>query len=151
VFGLILGGTIILIGVLLIQRELNGLGSLLDLDTESPIGRITLLAIGLVIGISGGFLGIGGPVLVVLVLALIGVPLLTSVAVAQLHLPFVTISTTANYYPTGSIRYSLVLFPMVAYGLGTIFRYHIAQRVDSGHLTLVLGSVLVFSGVYLMI
>lgn len=151
VFGMILGVLIVLIGVFSVYRELHGLEPIFHLDTESARGYATLLAIGLVIGVFGGLLGIGGPVLAVPVLVLIGVPMLTSVAVAQLHLIFVTISTTVNYYLIGAITYPLVLLTMAAYGTGTVFGWRVAQRVDPGQLKLTLGGVLVLSGVYLII
>lgn len=143
--GLATGGT----GILIIYREWRGLSPRLRLDFGSSSGRPVLLALGFGIGILGGLLGVGGPVLAVPALVVLGVPLLTAVAVAQVQSVFVAVFATAGYVLHGAVVWPLALWVGVPELAGVLVGWKIARRVEPAKLKLVLGAVLILLAPYL--
>src|SRR5690554_6764066 len=81
-FGLLLGGFVLLTGLIILARERSQGRSLedpVDFDLDSPKGRMAMAGLGLAVGLPGGLLGVGGPVLAVPLMVVLGVPMLLAV------------------------------------------------------------------------
>jgi hypothetical protein len=89
----ILAAPLAAVGCDIVYREYRDLESRFDLGYE---GRdlVAFVGIGLVIGVSGGLLGIGGAALSAPALVLVGVPMLATIAITQVVVVFTALFTT---------------------------------------------------------
>ena len=148
-FSLLLGGFIVFAGLLTWYRERYGTGREF-VDVESRSGVLAVGAVGFAVGVPGGLLGVGGPVLAVPLLVALGVPLLPAVAAAQVQSVFIAGPATVAYLLDGAVSIPLVAIIGVPELAGIIVGWQIARRVEPRKLKLALAGVLVALGAYLM-
>jgi len=149
VFGLLLGAVAVTTGATIVYRERRGLRPLYRLDATGRRGRLVLGAIGVVLGVASGLLGVGGPVLATPALVLVGAPMLLAVAVAQVQSVFIATFATAGYVLRGTVSPWLAVLLGVPLLAGVVVGWRVAHAVDPARLKLVLGVVLVAIGPYL--
>lgn len=145
-FGLLLGGFTVVVGSLVLYRELRDLGPVIDLTLTSRTGLSTVGVFGFAVGMVGSLFGIGGPVLAVPVLVLVGTPLVLAVIVAQIQSIFLSASATASYFTHGAVSWPLVILLGVPQVIGVAVGWKIARSVDPTRLKLVLGASLIILG-----
>lgn len=148
-FGLLLGFVVMATGISIIYRERRGLNPLYQLNVTRRKGQAVLGILGIALGIASGLLGVGGPVIAVPALVLLGVPILSALAVAQVQSIFIATFATIGY-----LLQDNVLFPLVAViGLpllaGVVVGWKVAHVVNPAKLKVTLGIVLVGIGPYI--
>lgn len=148
-FGLLLGGFAVLTGVLIVYRERSSDLPDYELDLTPPWGDVSLGALGLGLGIVSGLLGVGGPVIAVPVLVVLGVGMLSAVAVAQVQSVFIAVFATAGYALNGAISIPLALLVGVPQLVGAFLGWRITRIVDPVRLKTALGVTLIAVGPYL--
>lgn len=147
-FSLLLGIFVVLAGLLTLYRARYG-GANNDFDVASRRGTVNAAILGFIIGIPGGLLGVGGPVLAVPVLIAVGVPLVLAVAVAQVQSVFIAGSATLEYLLRGAVSIELVGVIAVPELIGVVLGWQVAQRVNARWLKLALAIVLIVIGPYI--
>ena len=110
-----------------------------------------MAAIGLGVGLPGGLLGVGGPVLAVPLMIVVGVPMLLAVALAQVQSVFIAAFATWGYALQGAIDWWLAVLVGVPLLVGTLLGWWIAQRVAPERLRGALAWVLMGLGLYLLL
>lgn len=143
-FELLLGAFVSLTGAMVWYRTRAG-GVAPEPDRPLAVGAL----VGGGVGLSGGLLGVGGPVLAVPLLVVAGVPMLPALAVAQVQSVFVAASATAGYLLRGTVSPALVALVGVPELCGVVVGWRLAHRVDERRLTRVLAVLLVALGPYL--
>lgn len=149
-FGVLLGGLAGTTGALIIYRERRPLPAIEFLNTDSPTSKFAYVILGVGLGTCSGLLGVGGPVIAVPALVLLGVPMLSAVAVAQVQSIFIAMAAASGYLVQGSVSITLgvtVGVPLVA---GVLLGWKIAHRVDPSTLKVALGCTLVLTAPYLV-
>lgn len=149
-FSILLGVFVSLTGILVFYRTRYGSDGD-DFDVMTPGGTLGVAGIGAFVGISGGLLGVGGPVLAVPLLVAIGVPMLIAVGVAQVQSVFVAAFATAGYLAQNAVSWPLAVAIGIPELLGVVAGWKIAQSIDSKILTRVLAIVLLVLGPYIAI
>lgn len=142
-FGILLSALLAVTGLTILYREHRDLDPIVRPDTDTARGLGTLAAVGVAIGFFGGLLGIGGAALTVPALVLVGVPMLSALAVTQAVVVCISVFTTANYLLLGAVVLPLALYTGGAYLLGTLVGWRIAHRIEAARLKAALGAVLV--------
>ncbi len=150
VFGILLGLFVLVTGLIILQRRLRGLKPVHDIDLQSNKGTAAMLGIGLIVGLPGGLLGVGGPVLAVPLMVLVGVPMLLAVALAQVQSIFISAFATGGYAIHGAVDWILALLVGIPLVVGTVAGWWIARRTDPQKLKTFLGGVLLVVGIYLL-
>lgn len=150
-FGMFLGAFVLLTGVLIAVRESYGLARSEKFDLTGACGGFAMLGVGLLVGLPGGMLGVGGPVLAVPLMVVLGVPMLTAVALAQVQSIFIAGFATLGFAIHGAISWPLALLVGVPLTIGTLAGWYVAQRIDPARLKLALAAVLVGLGIYLLV
>lgn len=148
-FGMLLGGLVILIGVLVWYRERTGPRTRYAIDPRSRAGLATGGIVGVGVGIPAGLLGIGGPVLAVPLLVVLGVPLLPALAVAQVQSVFIAGAATIGYLAQGAVSVPLMVVIGLPELVGILVGWRAAQTVDTSQLKRALAVVLTVLGPYL--
>lgn len=125
-FGYLLSMFVFMMAIIILYREYVGLKQLDIFMNETSLTKQIILGVfGIIIGFFGGMLGVGGPVLAVPVLLILGVPLLSALAIAQVQSIF--ISSFASY---GYIRNEAVLFDLaILVGLPQLFGVYVGWRI----------------------
>lgn len=142
-FGYLLGAFVFLVGAVILYRERVGVTPVHALPTMSPGRRRGIVtAIGVGIGIVGGMLGVGGPVIAVPVLVALGVPMLAALAVSQVQSIFVSGFATLGYALSGAISVPFALLVGVPQLIGVVVGWRIAHRIEPGRLRVALGVAL---------
>ncbi len=148
-FGFLLGLLVVIVGGVILHQEWRGLRVRMVARADTAAGRAALLALGFGIGVAGGLLGVGGPVLAVPALVVLGAPLLLAVAVAQLQSVLLAAFATIGYLLQGAVLWPLALLIVVPQLAGAVIGWGIAHRIDPGRLRLALGLVLLVVGPYI--
>lgn len=104
-----------------------------------------LLAVGTAIGVAGGMLGVGGPVLAVPLLVLLGMPMLIALAVAQVQSVFIAAFATAGYLSVGAVSWPMALLVGAPQVVGVVIGWRVAHWVDAHRLRIALGAVLIIA------
>lgn len=149
-FTTVLGVVVFLTGVLTFYRVRYDSG-LLSVSLDTTRGLAVVAALGVFVGVPGGLLGIGGPVLAVPLLVAVGVPLLSGVAAAQVQSVFIATPATVAYLLEGAISPPLVALFLVPEICGLFVGWKIAHRVDADRLKLALAGVLVLLTPYFVL
>lgn len=149
-FGLLLGIASAVVGASIIRQTWRGLSPRMQLDPVSRSGRAGVVVLGFGIGFVGGLLGLGGPVMAVPALVLLGTPMLTALAVAQLQSIFVAAFATVGFALQGAVLWPLALSIGLPQLLGALLGWRVAHRVPAARLKLVLGVALLMLGPYLI-
>lgn len=143
----VLGAVLLLTGVLTWYRVRFD-SELLDISLETTRGLTVVAFLGLFVGIPGGLLGVGGPVLAVPLLVAVGVPLLSGVAAAQVQSVFIAAPATLAYFLDGAVSLELAAIFLIPEMLGLYVGWKIAHHIDATRLKLVLAGVLVLLAPY---
>lgn len=140
-FGVLLAVLLAVLGAVILVRKHRGLGAIVAVgDRTGHWGESAILgAIGTFIGVCSGLFGIGGAALTVPGLVLVGVSLLTALAVTQVIVVFLSVFTAGGYLAAGAVRSPLVFLIGGAYTVGCIAGWYLAYRVATDRLTVALG------------
>lgn len=149
-FGILLGGAVILAALSIFIRQRGSQTAEQNAALVDKYGLWKMAAVGLLVGLPGGLLGVGGPVLAVPLMVLLGVPMLLAVALAQVQSIFIAFFATAGYLSAGVIQWDLVLLVGVPLLVGTIGGWVVARRVQPARLEVALVVVLLILGFYLL-
>lgn len=149
-FAILLGLFVFFTGIIIIYRQKNKLQPDRKLRMESSKGMVSLGIVGIVVGLPGGLLGVGGPVLAVPLLVVLGVPMLMSVALAQVQSVFISGMATAGYAMHGAVDWHLAFYLTIPLLAGTIAGWYSAQKIRAERLQAALAVVLLIIGVYLI-
>lgn len=143
-FGYLLAAFLVGVGVLLAYRELVGIepGGLISEAGRSR--RMILALVGSNIGVLGGMLGVGGPVVAVPVLVALGMPMLRAVAVAQVQSIFLALFATIGYLMVEAVDVTMAVLVGVPQLIGVLAGWRIAHMVTPRRLRITLAAVLVF-------
>lgn len=144
VFGYLLSLFVACVGGVIVYRERVGLKPSNRLDAVPDRQRRILIGvIGFGIGVLGGLLGVGGPVVAVPALVILGVPMLVAVAVAQVQSVFISGFAAASYASAGAVSIPIALLVGVPQLVGVVAGWKVAHLVDPSRLRVILGIVLV--------
>lgn len=144
VFGYLLAAFVAVVGVIIVYREWVGLEPTNWLHVVSAVQRRSILsAVGFGVGFLGGLLGVGGPVIAVPILVILGVPMLSALAVAQVQSIFISGFATAGYWFGDAVSIPLAVLVGIPQLIGVVVGWRIAHRVEERRLRVVLGAVLV--------
>lgn len=149
-FGVLLGGVAASTGAMLLYRELRSLDPIASVDASTRNGRAALGALGFGLGLAGGLVGVGGPVLAVPALVVLGVPILLALGVAQVQSIFISGFATAGYLLQGAVSAKYAALVGIPQLVGVVVGWKVAHIVDPARLKVVLGGVLVLVGGYLV-
>ncbi len=149
-FGILLGLVAGFTGITLLYRERRGLDPVATVDADTWTGRGVLAALGTGLGVAGGLVGVGGPVLAVPALVVLGVPMLLALGVAQVQSVFIAAFATVGYLAQDAMSLPYVLLVGVPQVAGVVAGWFVAHRVDPSRLKVALGAALVGVGGYLM-
>lgn len=149
-FSIVLGLFVFFTGLIILYRQRNELApdKRLKIDTLRGLGGMA--AIGIAVGLPGGLLGVGGPVLAVPLLVVLGVPMLLAVGLAQVQSIFISAMATIGYQMQGAVDWVLAGVLVVPLLVGTIAGWYMAQRINVKKLKVFLALVLVALGIYLV-
>lgn len=149
-FAILLGIFVFFTGMIIIYRQKNKLQPDSKLRMETPKGSFLLGAVGIAVGLPGGLLGVGGPVLAVPLLVVLGVPMLMSVALAQVQSVFISGMATAGYAMYGAVDWLLAVYLTIPLLTGAIAGWYSAQKIRAEKLQVALAVVLIILGIYLI-
>ena len=148
-FAVLLGLFVLFTGGLILHRQRRALAPDQRLHLATWRGWGGLALVGLGVGLPGGLLGVGGPVLAVPLLVVLGVPMLMAVALAQVQSIFISGMATAGYALHGAIDWGLAVLVGVPLLIGTVAGWVVAQRIQPARLKTGLALVLIVLGLYL--
>lgn len=148
-FGSLLGGFLALSGVFVWYRTRTSTDERRTLDPTTWTGRAAVTVIGFVVGVPGGLLGVGGPVIAVPLLVAAGMPILLAVALAQVQSVFLAAGATAGYVAQGAVSWPLAVLVGVPELVGVVAGWRVAQHSDPRQLKRGLAVVLLVLGPYL--
>lgn len=149
-FAVILGLFVFITGLIILYRQYNKLAPDKRLGIDSPKGLLWMGSVGVFVGLPGGLLGVGGPVLAVPLLIVLGTPMLLSVALAQVQSIFISGMATVGYSLQGAVDWTLAGILVLPLLIGTAAGWYFAQRIQVKRLKVALALVLVALGIYLM-
>ncbi|AGB39254.1 sulfite exporter TauE/SafE family protein [Natronococcus occultus] len=141
-YGIVLAVLLAIVGVTIVYQEYH------DLEPRVELGRggwdtAGFVAVGIVIGVAGGLLGIGGAALSAPALVLVGVPMLATIAITQVVVVATALFTTLNYVLLDAIVTSLFVPITLSYLGGVGIGWWLAHRAEPGRLKLTLGVALI--------
>lgn len=148
-FAILLGLFVFFTGILILYRQKKQLKPDNKLQIDSSRGLLWLAGVGLAVGLPGGLLGVGGPVLAVPLMVVLGVPMLLSVALAQVQSIFISGFATVGYMIHDTVDWELAFFLTIPLLIGTVSGWYIAQRIKASKLQVALALVLIALGIYL--
>ncbi|MGM0545913.1 MAG: sulfite exporter TauE/SafE family protein [Bacteroidota bacterium] len=149
-FAVILGLFVFFTGLIILYRQYNELTPDKRLDIDSFKGLVWMGFVGVAVGLPGGLLGVGGPVLAVPLLVVLGAPMLLSVGLAQVQSIFISGMATIGYSIQGAVDWTLAGILVIPLLIGTVGGWYIAQRIQVKKLKVALALVLVALGIYLV-
>lgn len=150
-FGMLLGGFVLITGLIIMVRQRLGLTTVDGFDLDSTKGSIAMVGVGLLVGLPGGLLGVGGPVLAVPLMVVLGVPMLVGVALAQVQSIFISVFATFGYALHGAIDWKLAILVGIPLLIGTVVGWWLARRINPERLKMGLALVLLALGGYLLL
>ncbi len=136
-------------GAIILHQESRGLEARLPVDATHRTGRTVLAMLGLATGTASGMLGVGGPVMAVPALVILGVPILSAIAVAQAQSVAIAAFATAGYLVRDAVEWSWVATLGLPLLLGVVTGWRVAPYIRPRTLKLVLGCILLALGPYL--
>lgn len=128
-FGILLGVFVAAVATLVLYRERR----------HAPAGQVhsptpLLIGVGLVVATAAGIVGIGGPMLTVPLLVAAGVPVLESLAAAQVQSIVIATVGTVGYLANGSIDWSLAALVGLPELAGVLIGWKIAHALPTHQL-----------------
>lgn len=149
-FGIVLAVFVVVVGLLVIGRELRRPVHHDDThDHLEALGPQTTL--GGIVAVISGLLGVGGPMISVPVMVIAGYPMLAALAAAQVQSIVIAGSGTLSYIAQGSISWPLVVITGVPQVIGVWLGWKVAQAVPTRPLKYALAAVLVVLGPILLL
>ncbi|SIR84940.1 hypothetical protein SAMN05421858_4156 [Haladaptatus litoreus] len=149
-FGFMLTGFTMLAGASIVYREQRGLGSKWSFRIDSTVGVAVFGTLGFAVGVLGGLLGVGGPVIAVPLLVVLGVSMLDALAAAQVQSVFLSAFAASTYLMQGAVSIPLAVAIGIPELVGVVVGWRVAHRLDPSRLKLALGGVLVAAGFALL-
>lgn len=144
IFGYLLAIFVASVGGIILYRERVGLRPTNRIDSvPAQQRRILIGTIGFGIGILGGLLGVGGPVVAVPILVVLGAPMLVAIAVAQVQSVFISAFAAVGYAAVGAVSIPVALLVGIPQLVGVVAGWKVAHLVDPSRLRVILGVVLV--------
>jgi hypothetical protein len=128
-FGLVLGVVAAFIAALLWYRTSR------PKSAAAGARPVVVSAVGLLVSVAAGLVGIGGPMLTVPLLVLLGTPLLTGLAASQVQAIVISTIGSIGYAASGSIDWRLALVIGVPEVAGVVLGWHVARAVPTRKLT----------------
>ena len=125
-FGLVLGIFVALVAGLVWYRERHRPAA----TRAHPSARL-VVPLGLAVAVAGGIVGIGGPMLTVPLLVAVGVPVLESLAAAQLQSIVIAGVGTLGYVVSGAIDWPLAALVGIPELAGVLLGWKIAQALPT--------------------
>jgi hypothetical protein len=148
-FGLLLGGFTVLVGLVVIYREHSVGLPQYEIDLMSLRGVVVMGSLGLSLGAVSSLLGVGGPIVAVPVLVVLGVGMLPALAIAQVQAVFIATFATIGYALNDAVSLTLALIVGVPQIVGGVVGWRIAHRIDPARLKTALGLLLIAIGPYI--
>lgn len=142
-FGALLAAFLAGVGVLVAYRELVGIEPGGILTGGAGRRRLALALVGSAVGVLGGMLGVGGPVVAVPALVALGMGMLRAVAVAQVQSIFLALFATVGYWTVGAVDVATAVLVGVPQLVGVLVGWRVAHLVSPRRLRLALAAVLV--------
>lgn len=149
-FGFMLIGFTVLVGASIVYRERQGLGSKWSFRTDSTVGVVVFGTLGFAIGVLGGLLGVGGPVIAVPILVVLGVSMLDALAAAQVQSVFLSAFAASTYMMQGAVSIPLAVAIGVPELVGVVVGWRVAHYLDPSRLKFALGGSLIVAGFALL-
>jgi uncharacterized membrane protein YfcA len=146
-FGVLLGVFAVVVAVLVWQRGRREATAGVARGRHPSAGVV--LAVGVGVGLVGGLLGLGGPMLSVPLLLAFGVELLAALAAAQVQSVVIATVGTIGYAVHGSVEWPLVALIGLPVLIGVVVGWRIAQALPTATLRTVLVVVLLLLAPYL--
>ncbi len=146
-YGILLGALAAVVGVLVWYRERRS-GARAD-RAQRSYSMLLLASLGLMIATVSGLFGIGGPMLTVPLLVVIGVPVLSALAAAQVQSVVIAIVSTIGYLTQGAVLWPLALLIGVPELCGVLIGWKIAHCVPTRTLRYALVAALFVLAPYL--
>lgn len=125
-FGLVLGIFVALVALLVWYRERHRPAA----TRAHPSARL-VVPLGLAVAVASGIVGIGGPMLTVPLLVAVGVPVLESLAAAQLQSIVIAGVGTLGYVVSGAIDWPLAALVGIPELAGVLLGWKIAQALPT--------------------
>jgi hypothetical protein len=125
-FGLVLGIFVALVAGLVWYRERHRPAA----TRAHPSARL-VVPLGLAVAVASGIVGIGGPMLTVPLLVAVGVPVLESLAAAQLQSIVIAGVGTLGYVLSGAINWPLAALVGIPELAGVLLGWKIAQALPT--------------------
>lgn len=150
-FSILLGLLTVITGSVLLYSQIRDLPSIVAIDADTVGGRLIFGTVGLFLGITSGLVGIGGPILAVPALVILGVPLLLALGIAQVQAIFISGFAAGGYFFQDAISPFFATITTVPAVIGAGGGWILAHHIDPDRLELVLGTLLIPVGLYLLI
>lgn len=148
VFGVLLAIAVAVAGVLVSVRRRSGGAT--DPQRHPP-PPVVIGTIGLVVSVTAGLFGLGGPMLAVPLLVIVGTPLLAALGAAQLQSVVIASTGTVAYLAHGSIHWPLAALVGVPELAGVMLGHRLAHAVPTVWLTSALGLTLILLAPWLVL
>ena len=118
---------------------------------ESRVNRIVLVLIGFAVGFGSALTGTGGPVLLLPIFLIIGIPTLMAIGVSQaIQLP-IAVFSSLGFYLFGEIDFKLGALLGMILAMGVVVGAEIAHRVSAERLRQIVAIALVAAGLLMIV
>lgn len=134
VFGILLGVFVALVAALVLYRDRR----------TDPAPRVRhpavsgIAAVGVAVAVASGIVGVGGPLLAVPLLVVLGMPVLSALAAAQVQSVVIATVGTAGYLAAGAIDWPLAALVGIPELAGVLLGWVLARALPTRTLTYVL-------------
>lgn len=143
-FGNLLAAFVGTLGAIIVYREVAGLHQTAWFTGAANWTRhLTLAGTGFGVSVTGAMLGVGGPILLVPILVVLGVPTLIAVGASQVQSVIIAAGATVTYASVGAVLGWLVLLVGIPQLVGVWLGWRLAHRVNDRLLRTGLGVLLV--------
>jgi uncharacterized protein len=134
VFGILLGVFVALVAALVLYRDRRT-------DPAPPVRHPAvpgIAAVGVAVAVASGIVGVGGPLLAVPLLVVLGMPVLSALAAAQVQSVVIATVGTAGYLAAGAIDWPLAALVGIPELAGVLLGWVLARALPTRTLTYVL-------------
>jgi uncharacterized protein len=134
VFGILLGVFVALVAALVLYRDRRT-------DPAPPVRHPAvpgIAAVGVGVAVASGIVGVGGPLLAVPLLVVLGMPVLSALAAAQVQSVVIATVGTAGYLAAGAIDWPLAALVGIPELAGVLLGWVLARALPTRTLTYVL-------------
>jgi uncharacterized protein len=134
VFGILLGVFVALVAALVLYRDRRT-------DPAPPVRHPAvpgIAAVGVAVAVASGIVGVGGPLLAVPLLVVLGMPVLSALAAAQVQSVVIATVGTAGYLAAGAIDWPLAALVGIPELAGVLLGWVLARALPTRTLAYVL-------------